>query len=1140
MANHRLRILHISDLHERGTRENATWRRQRVLGPEWTANLAEIVKDGRIDLVCFTGDLADRGDKTEYNAATSFLDALLEALGLPRERFFAVPGNHDIARTVAKPEWDRLRQHHADMREIELSEWILGRANVPRGFSASDDAAILQREAAFWTWLCEDFGRAELHPSKSPHGRLGYRVQAQVGDLPFPVQIVGLDSAWAAGDNHDSQHLLLTSDQVGRLLTDNGSPLPGFRLGLVHHPLSQLADAADVTPQLANGLDLLLRGHQHREALEQWADPNFKLRMYATGCLYDGHDKDQWPNAFHVIDLQLDGSGRPLRGEVRFRGWSSTGHWHDDNSRYAGTHHGRLAMSWVPEVRHSVPPPPVFVGREHELAMLEATLLPGSGAPGVAAICAVQGMPGVGKSYLADEFATRHTQQFPGGYIRLVLGPADLRTADELIAALGQQLDPPFQGADVLVRLVYRLQHPRTLVHIENVDTQETAVEVAKVVRQLQHCCIVLSGRIANLGAGTGWLQIPLAAFDAATALLQLRQELGLVAGAPNPVGAEDLLDALGYLPLAIHLAASHLRDGATPRGFLARLRGTGLALAPRDAADRGLSIDESRAILSKTFELSLDAMRKEGGADGEKLIQAYAALAHAAPAGFGRSLGAAIAGLDEGEFELLMMAANRLSLLVKVEPSAQPDGAWRLHPLLADFLRPRVAGEQAVDRMTAWFCARLPQAESGHEADQGQRWAEVHSEAAGLVHWLPLVPGSDLAKVERAGSNYAIQCGPFRPWLTFSARVADPALHDLQRSDGLWTLGNLAFSVGDMDRALAAAATKRDLDAALGRERGVALGWGIEANVRQALGQVDEALRIRREIALPLFERLGDLRSIAVMVGKNADIMELRGDLDQALRVRREEQLPILHRVGAMREWTVTQGRIADILLGRGELDEALRIRREDQLPVFERMGDVRSKAMTMGQIADILLAQGQLDQALHIFRMDLVPVFEALGDEYGKAVTMGKIADILQTLGQADVALRIRLNDELPVHQRFGNRREVAVTKGKVACFLLGHGQAAEAIRMMREEVVPQFEELGYQRDLLFCRVDLALCLVTQGQPADRPEIAHLLTQAHVAAFAMRIPEADQIANLYVDFFGTPIPDPPPAPEPPSNPAD
>ena len=74
---------------------------------------------------------------------------------------------------------------------------------------------------------------------------------------------------------------------------------------------------------------------------------------------------------------------------------------------------------------------------------------------------------------------------------------------------------------------------------------------------------------------------------------------------------------------------------------------------------------------------------------------------------------------------------------------------------------------------------------------------------------------------------------------------------------------------------------------------------------------------------------RLGDVRERAVTMGKIADILQARGELDEALRIRRDEQLPVYERLGDVRERAVTMGNIADILFARGELDEALRILR-------------------------------------------------------------------------------------------------------------------------------------------------------------------------------------------------------------------
>ena len=71
------RILHISDLHLRGPREHEPWRRRRVIESFWQ-NLDELQSEGKIDLVCFTGDLADWG-RPEAVSYTH-LDELCEQL----------------------------------------------------------------------------------------------------------------------------------------------------------------------------------------------------------------------------------------------------------------------------------------------------------------------------------------------------------------------------------------------------------------------------------------------------------------------------------------------------------------------------------------------------------------------------------------------------------------------------------------------------------------------------------------------------------------------------------------------------------------------------------------------------------------------------------------------------------------------------------------------------------------------------------------------------------------------------------------------------------------------------------------------------------------------------------------------------
>ncbi|MEJ2117973.1 MAG: hypothetical protein P8Y36_08760 [Alphaproteobacteria bacterium] len=102
------------------------------------------------------------------------------------------------------------------------------------------------------------------------------------------------------------------------------------------------------------------------------------------------------------------------------------------------------------------------------------------------------------------------------------------------------------------------------------------------------------------------------------------------------------------------------------------------------------------------------------------------------------------------------------------------------------------------------------------------------------------------------------------------------------------------------------------------------------------------------------------DERSQALLWGQKADRLVRLGDLDEALRIRREEELPVYERLGDVRERAVTMGKIADILQSRGDLDEALRIHEEERLPVAEKLKDVDSIIHILFNTSRIRAAKG------------------------------------------------------------------------------------------------------------------------------------------------------------------------------------
>ena len=195
----------------------------------------------------------------------------------------------------------------------------------------------------------------------------------------------------------------------------------------------------------------------------------------------------------------------------------------------------------------------------------------------------------------------------------------------------------------------------------------------------------------------------------------------------------------------------------------------------------------------------------------------------------------------------------------------------------------------------------------------------------------------------------------------------------------------NLWLSIADAAESLGEIESQRDALAAAEN----AVGEGSGPEVREVRGS--HALRLggRRRLggdmpgaeecfrrAAQLFGSLGNAaeRDRAIALGGLADVLFARGELDEALRIRREEQLPVYERLGDVRSRAVTLGRIALILRAKGELEEARRLQ-EERLAVNRRLGDLDGIAWTQFELALLDLGEGKpeaqerLEEAARLF---------------------------------------------------------------------------------------------------------------------------------------------------------------------------
>ena len=434
------------------------------------------------------------------------------------------------------------------------------------------------------------------------------------------------------------------------------------------------------------------------------------------------------------------------------------------------------------------------------------------------------------------------------------------------------------------------------------------------------------------------------------------------------------------------------------------------------------------------------------------------------------------------GAFEVLAAAlAELLVLAASWLPEDEPQGARAVVEL-------RSMAQRGALPPTVWACALLERATTLLVAPQAQ---DRRAEVATLLEEQATVAGGERAQAE-----------------------------------GVALRGVLLEAQGRREEALQALQEAGQAFGALGMARDQAHIMRQIAEVLQACGQLDEALRIHQEEVRPVLERLGDVRSKAFTLGRIADVLEARGQLDEALRIHQEEVLPVFERLGDVRSKAVTLGKIADVLQARGQLDEALRIHQEEALPVYERLGDVRSKAVTLGKIADVLQARGQLDEAIRIRQEEELPVYERLGDVHAKANSMLNITDVLRARGQLDEAHRLLREEALPIFERLGDVLGKANTMGRIAAVHEARGQLDEALTIRSEETLPVYERLNRRRDLAVEQANVATLLLLSRDRRRRDEARALLTAALQSAVDLKLPaETEYVRGVFRQFGLTPV---------------
>ncbi len=285
--------LQVSDIH---MRIRDKWQQDVVLNAMATSVRLMRTQGLALDFILATGDLAFSGKPDEYKLVASFFDELADATGVPKDRIFCIPGNHDV---------DRERQRLS----FQGARSALTSPNAVDPVLAPDDnlSTLATRQQAYREFQLTYFGAQERTATRDG---LAYVAKASFEDVT--IAVVGLNSAWLSeGGESDHGHLLIGERQALNAFETASSLNPHIVIGMAHHPLHLLRefDRNAVTRLIAESCDFFHCGHLHQpEARGAGFDPTACL-MVAAGASFETRESQ---NAYSIVKLDLAQGVRKL------------------------------------------------------------------------------------------------------------------------------------------------------------------------------------------------------------------------------------------------------------------------------------------------------------------------------------------------------------------------------------------------------------------------------------------------------------------------------------------------------------------------------------------------------------------------------------------------------------------------------------------------------------------------------------------------------------------------------------------------------------------------------------------------------------------------------------------------------------
>lgn len=270
-------ILHISDIHTSVKSQNKITELCELLKSDIKKLKDE--HDTKVELVCITGDLINSGDNSDEELSLVFdcvIKPLMDELSLKEERFFIVPGNHEVKQSKV-----------VDYIESGIAMTLSSEESINE-FINNIEPNVLGR-IHYFNDFSSMFGGDPVFKNNLTHSHI-----IKIDDLN--IGVVCVDSAWRSTGAGGAER--------GKLAVGSKQIIDGFnsiqsadiKICLMHHPLDWLIeDDKTAIEKCINKYDLILNGHIHETNTKKYITYNGQAiyntcgKFDKTNDIYNGY-----------------------------------------------------------------------------------------------------------------------------------------------------------------------------------------------------------------------------------------------------------------------------------------------------------------------------------------------------------------------------------------------------------------------------------------------------------------------------------------------------------------------------------------------------------------------------------------------------------------------------------------------------------------------------------------------------------------------------------------------------------------------------------------------------------------------------------------------------------------------------------